>query len=188
MTEILHTAAGPQRQALFDETAVQLANLRKYSSTYSKHLITSESSFSSLAFTSLTVSRRFSRKAAGVRALEASLLTARTTLYRSNSLVYIDSRTYNLRLPDHRTRPSSRFMPLSSLISLLQLAIHHLGSIPRLLSLPHLSTAQITPSLPRYEFLERWKRNPCFRLSIRAREIWRMRRARRPPAESRRAT
>ncbi|GAA6003048.1 hypothetical protein JCM10207_001962 [Rhodosporidiobolus poonsookiae] len=38
----LACAVGPQREALFAETTLQLSNLRKYSTTFSKHLITIE--------------------------------------------------------------------------------------------------------------------------------------------------
>ncbi|TNY21022.1 armadillo-type protein [Rhodotorula diobovata] len=40
MQKCLHTAKGKQRDALFADTAAQLANLRKYSSSHSKHLVT----------------------------------------------------------------------------------------------------------------------------------------------------
>ncbi|KAM0749114.1 ARM repeat-containing protein [Meredithblackwellia eburnea MCA 4105] len=42
MQKMLHTAVGPQREQLFTQTAIQLTNLRKYASTYSKHLIAIE--------------------------------------------------------------------------------------------------------------------------------------------------
>ncbi|GJN91153.1 hypothetical protein Rhopal_004171-T1 [Rhodotorula paludigena] len=42
MQKCLHCAAGAQREKLFAETTVQLTNLRKYSTPYSKHLITIE--------------------------------------------------------------------------------------------------------------------------------------------------
>ncbi|KAK4702855.1 pumilio RNA-binding family, partial [Phenoliferia sp. Uapishka_3] len=45
--EILHTAVGTQREQLFSQTAIQLANLRKYASSYSKHLIAIEKLLSS---------------------------------------------------------------------------------------------------------------------------------------------
>ncbi|BGP00131.1 hypothetical protein RTG_00087 [Rhodotorula toruloides ATCC 204091] len=38
----LHSALSPQREALFAETTQQILNLRKYSTTYSKHLVTIE--------------------------------------------------------------------------------------------------------------------------------------------------
>ncbi|BGP48891.1 mRNA binding protein puf3 [Rhodotorula kratochvilovae] len=40
MQKCLHTAKGAQREALFAETTLQITNLRKYSTTYSKHLVT----------------------------------------------------------------------------------------------------------------------------------------------------
>ena len=40
--KVLNTAVGPQRDALFDEVSVQLNHIRKFSSSYSKHLIASE--------------------------------------------------------------------------------------------------------------------------------------------------
>lgn len=40
--ECLHSALSPQREALFAETTQQILNLRKYSTTYSKHLVTIE--------------------------------------------------------------------------------------------------------------------------------------------------
>ncbi|GAA6059491.1 hypothetical protein JCM10212_002234 [Sporobolomyces blumeae] len=40
--QALKWSVGPQREAMFSETAIQLANLRKYSTTYSKHLVTIE--------------------------------------------------------------------------------------------------------------------------------------------------
>ncbi|GAA5971182.1 hypothetical protein JCM21900_004076 [Sporobolomyces salmonicolor] len=40
--QALKWATGPQRETLFAETALQLGNLRKYSTTYSKHLVTIE--------------------------------------------------------------------------------------------------------------------------------------------------
>ncbi|KAL8283425.1 hypothetical protein RQP46_005835 [Phenoliferia psychrophenolica] len=47
MQKILHTAVGTQREQLFSQTAIQLANLRKYASSYSKHLIAIEKLLSS---------------------------------------------------------------------------------------------------------------------------------------------
>lgn len=44
--EILHTAVGNQREEVFNQTSVQLTNLRKYASSYSKHLIASKFFFS----------------------------------------------------------------------------------------------------------------------------------------------
>ena len=41
-TEILHIVVQPQRERIYAETALQLAQLRKFSTSYSKHLITSE--------------------------------------------------------------------------------------------------------------------------------------------------
>lgn len=41
--EILVTTAGTQREALFAQTSAQLAILRKYSTSYSKHLVSSAS-------------------------------------------------------------------------------------------------------------------------------------------------
>jgi hypothetical protein len=38
----LDSAVGAQREALFTQTGIQLANLKKYSSNYSKHLLTIE--------------------------------------------------------------------------------------------------------------------------------------------------
>ncbi|GAA5936525.1 mRNA-binding protein PUF3 [Sporobolomyces koalae] len=40
--QALKWSVGAQREAIFNETALQLSNLRKYSTTYSKHLITIE--------------------------------------------------------------------------------------------------------------------------------------------------
>jgi hypothetical protein len=40
-TEILVTTTGPLKDALIAQTTTQLAQLRKFSTSYSKHLITS---------------------------------------------------------------------------------------------------------------------------------------------------
>jgi len=49
--QALKWSVGAQREAIYLETANQLSNLRKYSTTYSKHLVTSQSpSFALVCF------------------------------------------------------------------------------------------------------------------------------------------
>lgn len=78
--EILHTAVGPQREAVFSQTATQLASLRKYSTNaYSKHLIASK--FLSLlrallGTASLTNCHKRSRETSCIGAWPHSLLIA----------------------------------------------------------------------------------------------------------------